>query len=386
MTQSEKITVSLVENVIKNSPLPENFKDLCDNEILEEVYNLSKSHDITQIVSAALFNNNIIERDSAIAEKFFQSQILAIYRFQLLDNETTHIYDLLEKKRIPFIPLKGSVIRYYYPDPWMRTSCDIDILIKPDDVNKVSQLFIDELKYKISQKGSHDIAFSSENNVHIELHFTLLEEEKAGYYVLKNIWDKVIPADGCKYRKEMPFEILYFYHIAHMAKHFLNGGCGFRSFIDLEILENNPKYNKAECDRLLAGENLLKFSDGARRVNNCCFSGCAITDFESNMLTYVFGGGVYGNLKNKVSVQQSKSKNTLGFYLSKIFLPYDSLKYQYPIIKRYKFLTPIYEVLRWFRFLFIKNTGNTINEIHINQSISKKEIATVKDLINKLGI
>lgn len=180
MTQSEKITVSLVENVIKNSPLPENFKDLCDNEILEEVYNLSKSHDITQIVSAALFNNNIIERDSAIAEKFFQSQILAIYRFQLLDNETTHIYDLLEKKRIPFIPLKGSVIRYYYPDPWMRTSCDIDILIKPDDVNKVSQLFIDELKYKISQKGSHDIAFSSENNVHIELHFTLLEEEKAG--------------------------------------------------------------------------------------------------------------------------------------------------------------------------------------------------------------
>ena len=121
-------------------------------------------------------------------------------------------------------------------------------------------------------------------------------------------------------------------------------------------------------------------------MNNCCFSGCAITDFESNMLTYVFGGGVYGNLKNKVSVQQSKSKNTLGFYLSKIFLPYDSLKYQYPIIKRYKFLTPIYEVLRWFRFLFIKNTGNTINEIHINQSISKKEIAAVKDLIDKLGI
>ena len=35
----------------------------------------------------------------------------------------------IKKVQIPFLPLKGSVIRQYYPEPWMRTSCDIDILV-----------------------------------------------------------------------------------------------------------------------------------------------------------------------------------------------------------------------------------------------------------------
>ncbi|MBO4954226.1 MAG: nucleotidyltransferase family protein, partial [Clostridia bacterium] len=33
---------------------------------------------------------------------------------------------------IDFMPLKGAVIRQYYPEPWMRTSCDIDIHVKKD--------------------------------------------------------------------------------------------------------------------------------------------------------------------------------------------------------------------------------------------------------------
>lgn len=65
------------------------------------------------------------------AEKRLEQYIhKAIFRHEGLVFEYGQICSVLEQAQIPFLPLKGSILRDYYPEAWMRTSCDIDILVR----------------------------------------------------------------------------------------------------------------------------------------------------------------------------------------------------------------------------------------------------------------
>ena len=46
------------------------------------------------------------------------------------------ITSALDDAEIPYVPLKGAVLQYLYPDPNMRTSGDIDILTHEEDLDR----------------------------------------------------------------------------------------------------------------------------------------------------------------------------------------------------------------------------------------------------------
>ena len=58
---------------------------------------------------------------------------MSVYRNEQIKYAFAQICDTFELSSIPYIPLKGSVIRPYYPKESMRTSCDIDILVKEEN-------------------------------------------------------------------------------------------------------------------------------------------------------------------------------------------------------------------------------------------------------------
>ena len=57
----------------------------------------------------------------------------AFYQSQQRKYVLNEIVKCFDAAKILNIPLKGSVICDYYPEPWMRSSCDVDILIKNED-------------------------------------------------------------------------------------------------------------------------------------------------------------------------------------------------------------------------------------------------------------
>lgn len=61
------------------------------------------------------------------------------------------ICSIFDKIKIAYIPLKGAVIRPYYPYDSMRTSCDIDILIHEEDLELAIKNLI-EKGYKCGEK------------------------------------------------------------------------------------------------------------------------------------------------------------------------------------------------------------------------------------------
>ena len=91
------------------------------DEELAKLYKLSKSHDLAHLVGDALIKNDLIGNDE-IKAKYQKQVMLAIYRYEKINYELNRLRSALNEAQIPFIPLKGSVLRQYYPEPWMRTS------------------------------------------------------------------------------------------------------------------------------------------------------------------------------------------------------------------------------------------------------------------------
>lgn len=128
-------------------------------EELEKLYELSKSHDLAHIVGNSLIKNGLVS-DPELKAGFKKQIMTAVYRYEKLQYELTRLKDVLNEAKIPFIPLKGSVIRKFYPEPWLRTSCDIDVLVKEKDIERASEF---PLKMNIDDRGSFTELLKTQN-------------------------------------------------------------------------------------------------------------------------------------------------------------------------------------------------------------------------------
>lgn len=94
----------------------------------------------------------------------------------------------------------------------------------------------------------------------------------------------------------------------------------------------------------------------------------------------------YGTTKNRVSVQQVKHGGKFRYALSRIWLPYDTLKFHYPSLVGKRALLPFYEVRRWFKLLFCGGVKRSVNELRLNSSATNEEQTETKEMLSKLEI
>jgi len=355
------------------------------NDDYVRLYKLSKQHDIAHIVGDALINNGIA-LDTEIKQKFEKQILSAVYRCENQSAELIRVCKAFDSAEIPYLPLKGSVIRSMYPTPWLRTSTDIDILVRSSDISRASAILTSELGLTKNADGDHDIHFTSPSGVALELHFRMIECDviDRATEVLSDVWSYATNSGGSRY--DLSNEMLCYYHIAHMAKHFVNGGCGIRPFIDLYYLDSLP-VDKAKLDSLYTSGGLGNFAVAAVRLKNAWLCGGGYDELTTQMERYLLLGGAFGTRDNYVAASQSKRGGKLGYLLSRIWRPYEVLKDKYPALNGKKALLPYYEVKRWFELLSIKGKAKqSISEIKANGSTSDDSVKAIGEMLTKLGI
>lgn len=355
-------------------------------DALGKLYRLAKAHDLVHLVGDALIRNDLIP-DGEVRSKFDKQLLTAVYRYEKINYELTRLRSILNEAKIPFLPLKGSVLRQYYPEPWMRTSCDIDILVHRDEVDSVARMLVKKYDYREADRGSHDIDLFSAGDIHLELHFSLIEEKRVGNIesVLRAVWENAAPVDGTS-EYILNDEMFYYYHIAHMAKHFVNGGCGIRPFLDIWVLNHRIAFDKEKRGRLLAEGGLLTFTTAAEALSEVWFGNGVHTDVTRHMQEYLLRGGIYGTTENRVSVQQARKGGKIRYVLSRIWLPYVVLKAYYPSLEGKRFLLPIYEARRWCRMLFGGRVRRSVNELKLNFATTEDEQEKARALLTELEI
>lgn len=384
-TETSKVMFALLRSAVCGNLLSSEEISLYSSDMLSEIMLLAKRHDVMHLIVFALEKNGLLDESN---RKLESKMLTAVYRLEKLDYELTRLCEALEKAQIPFMPLKGAILRRYYPEPWMRTSCDIDVLVHKGDLQRAVSCLSDNLGYRRESQNTHDISMFTEGGVHIEVHYDLVEDGKvnSAVSVLKKVWDTAVKSgSGCCY--EMPDEMFYFYHIAHMAKHFVGtGGCGIRPFIDIWILNHQMNFDSEKRDGLLFEGGLSVFAKQAELLAEIWFGNAEHTEITRQIEAYILRGGVYGTDTNRIAVQQQKKGGKVKYALSKIFIPYDVIKYHYPILQKHKWLTPIMEVRRWGKLIFCGHLKRTANELKYNSIISEDAASETQALLKNVGL
>lgn len=383
----EKLALELIRSVVCDVALSEEARSEVNEATKMELYKLTQYHDLAHLVGHALDLAKLLN-GSELDKLFYKKRRVAVYRYEQIRYDYERICALFEEEKIPYVPLKGSVVRALYPEPWMRTSCDIDIFVDTEQLDKAINALVQKLAFVNEGAISHDVGLTSEAGVHLELHYDLIEPMyfAGASKVLANVWEDVQAQGDETYQKHMSDELFYFYHVAHMAKHFLHGGCGVRPFIDLWLLDNKTEYDKQKRDALLQEAKLLTFAEGARALARVWFSGEESTELTEAMQEYVFSGGVYGNMENKVAAERNRGMSKFRYVWTCIFQPYNDMAISYPILKKKKWLYPFYQVKRWFRILFRGVSKTTKARLKMNANIDKAKEARVARLFSELAI
>ena len=384
--QEKNALFSLLRYEICGVALSDEEKSAIVPEILQGLYGLSKAHDVVHLVADALLKNGLVDKNSPAGQAFFKQLQMAVFRHEQMQYELERICEVLEEAKVPYMPLKGSVLRAFYPQPWMRTSCDIDIYVQKCDLERAATVIVEKLNYHNERKTLHDIQMFSESGVHLELHYDLIENDvlPAVNKVLMTLWDTTLPVKEGAYGRKMTEELFYFYHIAHTAKHFVHGGCGIRPFIDFWIIENKVALDREKLNELLAEGELITFATHANELSKAWLESKELTPLSVEMEAYVLTGGVYGTSENFISIRAIK-QGKIRYVLSRIFMPYRELKLKYPSLEKYPILYPVYTVRRWFNLLFIKGRAKrSVRELNVVVTTQKEERIT--ELLKKLEL
>lgn len=354
---------------------------------LKQLFRLAKRHDLAHIAGFAMQNAGQIPQGE-IGDQFQMAMMQAIYRCARQEQELESISRLFEAEKIPFIPLKGAIIRKWYPENWLRTGCDVDILVHHCDVERAVEMLQSRLRYTYCTTSPHDVALDSPSGVHLELHFDLVDESvsKEQRALLEDVWETAIPETGWTYRMAMESRRFYFYNIAHFAKHFSGSGCGIRPFVDVWVMNHVAGYSSDMCGELLEQGELLTFAKAAERMADAWFSGGEKDALLLQIEAYILDNSVHGSLDNVVLANRARHGSEFKALMAKIFLRYDAIKEYYPILKKHKWLLPFVEVYRWFRLLFGGSAGRVAHMVKENAAISEDEAAQIGNMLHQLGL
>ncbi len=385
MDNVNQMLIKLIVSEIGEKPLslPADFS--FSERFLLELYSAAQRHSVQNIIAAALINNDILE-NSPLKPHFENELYKCVFTHEKMNSAYESFCAELEKERINYIPLKGAVVRELYPQPWLRSSCDIDILISEDDLERAVDKFIGA--YSLVSKGIHDVVLKSEDGVLIELHFNLLGNKKSPVYseFLENPWRYAELCETGKFCFRFSDEMFYYYHIVHMAKHFRLGGCGLRPFIDLWLMMQDKKYDSPKINSMLKKGKLSDFNSSARKLCSVWFLGEKHDDTTALMQDFIIDGGNFGSKETRLLSEQQRSGNKFKYIFSRIFLPYDELKNHYPILKKHPVFTPFCEICRFFSLLFGKKRSLRKSRVENVKNVSSKRINDINLLFERVGL
>lgn len=311
-----------------------------------------------------------------------QAQSMCLYRYVLLEDALKKIGAALDRAGIPWLPLKGAVIRSLYPEPWMRTSSDVDVLVHEEDLDRAVAALEAETSFRAKTRDYHDISLYSEH-VLLELHFSILEGLDNIDPLLRRVWEYAVPTgEGCRHTMTPEFQM--FHILAHMSYHLLHGGLGIRPFLDLWLLEKRAAFDPETLRGLCAECGLLPFYETGLHLTRVWLENAPHTQLSAALESCCLEGGVFDSGRLTGAVKQ-REKRGIRYFLSRLFVKRSFLEEMYPSLKKHPWLLPFCQIRRWFRLLDREKRRNARDEIAAAKTVRSEDIEAFDRMLSDLG-
>lgn len=373
------VTFCLLRNELYGERLPLNTE-----YDVEGLIALAKRHDLSHLVADALVNNDILTADDKEYRRVNREKLFAVYRETQLEDAASAINKLFNENGIPYIYLKGAVVRSLYPEPWMRTSCDLDVLVKEEDFSRASDILLKNGFSTKNETTRYDLSFYY-GKTHLELHHSLCRNSENINAVLSEVWDKAVPIRGYEYALEREFFV--FHHVAHMLSHILDGGCGIRPFIDLWIMHKNGFYDEKALYVYLERCSLVTFYERVLYLSEVWMENKEYDETSERFGRFIISGGTYGTSRNGSIIGVAVNEKSKRKYLLRLAFPDGKFMSDvYPVLKKHKILLPFCYVHRVFSKLFGKERDRVKDRIKEINASSEGKVLEIGALVSDLGI
>ena len=376
-----------------------------NEENRKELFRMSAKHFIDALVGTTL------KRAGVVLPKYWEERMVkAVRKVLLFDVERKKLCAWMDRERIWYLPLKGIILKEYYPSIGMRQMSDNDILFDADAWERVEKHMLSEgYETESVGNGNHDV-YQKAPVYNFEMHRSLYgkghDERWVEYY--SDIKDCLIPdrADDRCYGYHMSDEDFYIYITSHAYKHYSGSGTGLRTLLDysgsgtgLRTLLDfyaylNAKEDSLDFDYIRTACKKLGIDDFeqhncilCRKVfapqqtyNQDSFEQSLSAD-ELEMLQYYLSSGVYGTFERMVANRMEKQtkadgkKNLskLNYYRHRVF-PGMELYENYPLLVKHRFLIPAYWFYRIVRMLFSRERRDyMLREVKAVERVAAQE-------------
>lgn len=329
---------------------------------LEPLFHMCCNHSLEALVFWVL--------EPACTEELRQSPIMAQWRAQyhgtlhkniLMEVERARLFAFLEQQKIWYMPLKGTILRQYYPLPELRQMCDTDVLYDKSYRQTVCDWFVQNGYDTKCIDLACDDCFYKKPVYNFEMHRRLFDEthDPAWMQYYTNVEEKLLTTEGSSLRRFRD-EDFYVYLLAHGAKHHNGGGTGLRTLLDCFVYR---RAKSADWDANYIAEQLkqLGLTDFEKMLCDLCdslFDPANPGDVEvlsteqKRELEYILFSGTYGTKQNLVEHQLEKIEDTGNptlrkiKYLQKRLFPSKMemdrwCEYRAPFFSRHAWLKPL---------------------------------------------
>ena len=282
----------------------------------------------------------------------------------LLDAERKTISHELETQGIWYMPLKGSILKDWYPKPGMREMADNDILFDPSGREQVREIFQNRGYKTVSfRKGNHDV-YEKAPIYNFEMHVSLFDgtyKELTEQY--ENVKERLLPVDGTAYQFAFTPEDFYVFVLAHAHKHYSHSGTGIRTLADLYVMDRHLGgiMDRDEVEQKLTQLGIAEYEQHSRVLAEKLFSAVRplaeteLTEDEKEMLLYYCDATTYGTVGNSVNnrlheLQEDSEDITrwtkLKYCCVRLFPGREFCKFAYPFVYKHPWTLPFFWVWR----------------------------------------
>ncbi len=344
----------------------------------------AEKFDLAHLIADALIKNEMLPDDETDRKKCSKARLRAVYRDSSLDCGLQVVKDVLADNGIEFIPLKGSVIKDIYPETWMRTRCDIDILVHANQIEQAVEV-LGKKDFVLDDNNAYAMHVSLKcNDVHVELHRCLNDGFDSTDVILSKAWEYACKKDGFEY--VLTPEYITFHFITHMRRHLIHGGCGIRPFADIYLMKKKKFFDEEKLKMMLTETKLMKFYDVICNLIEHWFEGKEKSKLAGELENYILNGGIYGSTENHIAMVSTGKKSKLRIMLDRVFLDYETMYRIYPKLKDRKVLLPVYYVIRIFGAVFGKNRKGYKEKVRILFTQKDERVTRIENLVKNLEI
>ncbi len=355
------------------------------------IYHVCYRQRITCIVYQAIKDNGIR----------IPSEYLRLFQVQALNDVKTdrdqirfldHIFNVFEEKKIAFIPLKGSFVKYLYPRTEFRQMADADVYI---DFDKYDQLKPVMEQLGFIYIGNNDYHFEwKKDELKIEYHKALLSSS----YGLSDTFDacaKAALSRNCSgSRCDLDINDHLLYSVAHLAKHCITGSITIRNLTDIYYLKGIKDIDYNYLEKSLAETGLTRFYEVVCNALDEWFSGSTFSEETESLFNRILAVSKEATERKFYSAavfQENAGRKKISVWhrvkycLGMLFPPYKRMAGHYNVLYKAPVLLPVFYIWRPLDKLF-RSPKSIRRFIKMNVRDSETTMYQYMVDMNRLGL